>query len=407
MTGTSTNKFTSLFGFIASKLRTNPFSTIAVLLMITILAALVITRVGDIASRANASVDGVDISKALAVNTVTVSAETEYTTRQKIAGQVIAARESDHGFDRAGILAEVLVDEGDRVKKGDILAKLDMRLLDAREIEVKAGLERAEAMAVEAKATLERVATNFDRYVVLRENGHISQARFDQVKNELESAKAGEISAKSAVESAKAALAALIADRDLSVLRARFDGSVIARYRDEGEPFGMSGGPMVRLIEDGKLEIRVGLTELAAGALEVGDAYIFNQVGRDIETTLRSIVSKVDQNTRTVTAIFDVAEGADVLPGSLADMTIDVKVEGDGYWLPTEALAESRRGLWSAYTLSPVDGYDEYSTLARQELQLIYTEADRVFVRGTLQDGDHVVASGTHRLSQGFLVKAN
>ncbi len=407
MTGTSTNKFTSLFGFVSLKLRTNPIATIAVLVMISVLIALVVTRVGDIAARANASVDGVDISKALAVNTVTVSAETEYTTRQKIAGQVIAARESDHGFDRAGILAEVLVDEGDRVKKGDILAKLDMRLLDAREIEVKAGLERAEAMAVEAKATLERVATNYDRYVVLRENGHISQARFDQVKNELESAKAGEISAKSAVESAKAALAALKADRDLSILRARFDGSVIARYRDEGEPFGMSGGPMVRLIEDGKLEIRVGLTELAAGALEVGNAYTFNQVGRNVETTLRSIISKVDQNTRTVTAIFDVTEGAGVLPGSLADMTIDVKVDGDGYWLPTEALAESRRGLWSAYTLSPVDGYADYSTLARQELQLIYTEADRVFVRGTLKDGDRVVASGTHRLSQGFLVKAN
>lgn len=407
MADASNTKVTNIFGFLISRFRTNPIITIAVLVIISVLLALVVTRVTTIASRASSGVDGIDISKALTVNTITAKAETEYTTRQKIAGQVIASRESDHGFDRAGILAEVLVDEGDRVKKGDILAKLDMRELDAREISVKAELERAAAMQLEANATLERVSTNYDRYVVLRENGHISQARFDLIKNELESAKAGIISANSAVESAKAALAALQADRDLSILRARFDGSVIARYRDEGEPFGMSGGPMVRLIEDGNLEIRVGLTELAASTLEIGKPYKFQQAGTDIGTTLRSIISKVDQNTRTVTAIFDVDKGVNVIPGSLADMTIDVRVVDEGYWLPTEALAESRRGLWSAYTLAPVDGYAGFNTLDRQELQLIYTEADRVFVRGTLKDGDRVVSSGTHRLSQGFLVKEN
>ncbi len=407
MTGTSIYTSTSVLGFVSKKLKTNPIVTITILAFLSVLVVLVVMRVTSIASRASGSSTDLDISRALAVSSVTVNAETEYTTQQKIAGQVIAARESDHGFDRAGILAEVMVDEGDRVKKGDILAKLDMRLLDAREIEVKAGLERALAMEVEAKATLERMSTNYDRYVVLRESGHISQARFDQVKNELESAKAGEISAMSNVESAKAALATLQADRDLSTLRARFDGSVIARYRDEGEPFGMGGGPMVRLIEDSKLEIRVGLTEDAVNALQIGQTYNFNQADREIVTSLRSIISKVDKNTRTVTAIFDVADGVDVLPGSLADMTIDVTVNDTGYWLPTEALAESRRGLWSAYTLSPVDGYTGIATANRQELQVIYTEADRVFVRGTLKDGDQVVSSGTHRLSQGFLVKAD
>lgn len=407
MTGTSTNKMNYFLSFIAIKLRTNPLITIATAITISVLIALIVMRVTVIASRASANSADIDISKALAVNTVIVNAETDYTTRQKIAGQVIASRESDHGFDRAGILAEVFVDEGDRVKKGDILAKLDMRLLQAREMEVIASLDKAVAMAAEAKATLDRVSANYDRYVVLRESGHISQARFDQVKNDLESAKAGEISAKSNIEGARAALASLKADRDLSVLRARFDGSVIARYRDEGEAFGMSGGAMVRLIEDSKLEIRVGLTQSAARALKIGNSYNFSQSNREIKTVLRSIVSKVDQNTRTVTAIFDITEGMGVLPGSLAEMSIDVEVVDNGYWLPTEALAESRRGLWSAYTLSPLEGYDDIATTNRQELQVVYTEADRVFVRGTLKDGDRVVSSGTHRLSQGFLVKAN
>ena len=391
---------------IVTNLKVRPIPTIAVLIMLSILMLLVVTRVSAIANRAIASTDGLDVSKALSVATITAEAVTKYQTKQKISGQVIASRESDHGFDRSGILAEVLVDEGDRVKKGDILAKLDMRALDARALELNADLASASAMVEEANATLTRVMTDHDRFKVLRENGHISQARFDQIINELESAKAREISAKSNVNKVKAAIENLKVDRDMSTLRARFDGSVIARYADEGSPFGMGGGPMVRLIEDGKLEIRVGLSEVAAGALVPGSNYTFNQSGKAIETTLRSTIGKVDQNTRTVTAIFDVVDTRQIHPGSLAELTINVDVNENGYWLPTEALAESRRGLWTAYTLKPVEGYRDVAQLSREELQVIYTEADRVFVRGTLNDGDKVVSSGTHRLSDGFLVKA-
>ncbi len=396
----------SLKNIFVTNLKTRPIPTIAVLIIVSVLLMLVATRVSAIANRAIASTDGLDTSKALTVATVTVEAVNEYQTRQKISGQVIAGRESDHGFDRAGILAEVGEREGDRVEKGDILAKLDMRKLDARALELDADLASANAMVEEAKATLTRVNMDYDRYKALRENGHISQARFDQVINELESAKAREISAKSSVNKVKAALANLQADRDMSILRARFDGSVIARYRDEGAPFGMGGGPMVRLIEDTNLEIRVGLSETAAEALKIDNKYSFTQSGKNIDTTLRSMIAKVDQNTRTVTAIFDVLDANTARPGSLAELTINVDVNESGYWLPTEALAESRRGLWTAYTLEPVEGYRDVAKASREELQVIYTEADRVFVRGTLQDGDKVISSGTHRVSHGFLVKA-
>ncbi len=242
---------------------------------------------------------------------------------------------------------------------------------------------------------------------MLKQSGHISQHKFDQVTYDLAAIKARLIAAKSSIKRSRAALNSLDTDRQMSTLRARFDGSVVTRYLDEGASFGQGGKAIIRLIEDSKLEIHVGLPETAIATLKTGEIYQFSQMGKNIETTLRSVISKVDLNTRTVTAIFDVKSTDNIIAGSLAQLSINVDVMGKGFWLPTDALGESRRGLWSAYSLSAIEGQNNISQLKRQELQVIYTEANRVFVRGTLTDGDQVVASGIHRLAPGILVTSN
>ncbi|MCC3859835.1 efflux RND transporter periplasmic adaptor subunit [Pseudemcibacter aquimaris] len=407
MTEKNTNKSSGIISAYGDSLKKNPKLTIAASIFLVVVGGLAATRTGEIIGRASAAVDSVDVANALTVSTVTAEQTQNYQTVQYVSGQVMAARESDHGFDRSGVLAEVLVDEGDRVKKGDILAKLDIRKLNAQHNQFKADLESAKAFAVEAKTNQQRAKAAYDRYSALKDSGHISQHRLDQAETDLASANAGVTSAMANIQKIEAALVAVNADIDLATLSAKFDGTVVKRYRDEGASFGMGGGPMIRLIEDGKLEIRVGLTENAATSMEQGAKYTFAQNGRDINTTLRSIVGQVDQNTRTISAIFDIDPGQNVIPGTLAEIAVNVNVNETGYWLPTEALAESRRGLWTAYTLSPFEGRSDVSELKRQELQVLYTEADRVYVRGTLSDGDQVVSSGTHRLSSGFIVKAN
>lgn len=407
MTNENNTSSKGLISVYRDSIKKNPKLTIAATAFLIMVGGLAATRTGEIVSRASASIDDVDVANALTVSTVTARQIDEYQTIQYISGQVMAARESDHGFDRAGVLAEVMVDEGDRVQKGDVMAKLDLRKLNAQKNQFAADLDSSKALRREAKTNLERAQAAYDRYQSLKDSGHISQHRFDQAKTDLASADAGLKSAVAAIAKIEAAIAAVNADIDLSTLTAKFDGTVVKRYRDEGSSFGMGGGPMIRLIEDGNLEIRVGLTEDAAMGMVQGNEYKFSQNGRDINTTLRSIVGQVDQNTRTISAIFDVNTGQNVIPGTLAEIAVNVNVNQTGYWLPTEALAESRRGLWTAYTLSPVEGRSDVSELNRQELQVLYTEADRVFVRGTLKDGDRVVSSGTHRLSSGFIVKAN
>ncbi|MCF6216138.1 MAG: efflux RND transporter periplasmic adaptor subunit [Emcibacter sp.] len=345
------------------------------------------------------------LSHALSVQTMVIKAEKNYQVRQKYAGNIVAGRESDHGFDTAGLLAEVLVNDGDRVKKGDILARLDMRRLEARKQELDASLAQAIALNQETKALLDRAQATYDRYSVLVDRNHISIQKYDDIKFDLIALKARKLANEAAVTLSRAALRSLEINRDLATLTAQFNGSVIRRYQDEGTALA-AGTPVIRLIENQKLEIQVGFPQSAVAALKLENIYIFDYQGQQIETSLRAIINRVDQSTRTVTAIFDVtSDTKNIRPGGLAQLAVKTTIQQAGFWLPSGALAESRRGLWSVYTLIPYKGSSEYSLLSRQELQLLYTDSDRVFVRGTLQDGHRVVTAGIHRLVPGQLVR--
>ncbi len=345
------------------------------------------------------------LAHALTVDTIAIQAVSHYQVKQKYSGSIIAGRESDHGFDRGGLLAQVLVDEGDQVKKGDILARLDMRRLDARKRELDAELAQAAALHRETTARLDQAQATYDRYHILVDKKNISRQKYDDIKFDLIALKSRKTANEAAIERSKAALESLGVDRELAILTARFDGSVTRRYLDEGTALG-SGTPILRLIEDRKLEIQVGLPQAAIAGLKMARTYIFSFQGQEITARLRAILKNVDQSTRTVTAIFDVTDdNGKIRAGGLAQLAITKDIRQTGFWLPSSALAESRRGLWSAYSLKPYGNSTAFGILARQELQLIYTDGNRVFVRGTLENGNRIVSGGIHRLVPGQLVR--
>ena len=91
----------------------------------------------------------------------------------------------------------------------------------------------------------------------------------------------------------------------------------------------------------------------------------------------------------------------------LLELVLPQQRDGAGYWLPARVLTESSRGLWSAYVAKPLAAPRGEAThrIARRLLEVTHQEADRVFVRGALRDGDAVVAEGIQRLVPGQLVR--
>ena len=96
-------------------------------------------------------------------------------------------------------------------------------------------------------------------------------------------------------------------------------------------------------------------------------------------------------------------QNADVLPGDLARLSLEQRVEEPGFWLPIAALAEGSRGLWTAYVVMPLeDGVNATSGathyLQPRPVEILYEATERVFVRGALSDGDMFVTGGLTRV---------
>ncbi len=99
----------------------------------------------------------------------------------------------------------------------------------------------------------------------------------------------------------------------------------------------------------------------------------------------------------------------EVRAGQVARLKLSENIADSGYWLPTTALVRGIRGLWSCYVLGkPENVANDPQTafrVERREIEVLQTESERVFVRGTLQKNDRVIVNGNHRLVTGQLVR--
>ena len=342
----------------------------------------------------------------LPVKTEPVRLEEAYEVRERFSGRVVSQRISDIGFDRGGLLAGVSVDEGDAVAKGDVVAALDSTHVKARRGELAADLRHSQAN-IEATAARHKLAsTTVKRRHKLLASNNISKQRYDEALYE-EEALVGELAALSAaVGRIRAQIRTLDVEIAKSSLRAPFSGSVTARYVDEGRALN-AGEAVLQIVDNEAMEARIGVPVRVAGDLEKGRRYDIEIEGEIFPATLRSILDVVDPRTRTVTVILVVeAPRGRVRSGQHALLVLGRKVQQPGFWVPITALTGSRRGLWGIYVLAPVSDDRKVMRLERRELQLVHSEVDRAFVRGTIENGDRVVVTGLHRIVPGQLVLA-
>lgn len=355
--------------------------------------ALVCGAVLLLAPRANASADP------LAVRVVTVEAAGEFETRRRYAGTVAARRASQLGFTQPGEVAEVLVDVGDRVIAGAVLARLLQDDVKAALAESRAALTLARANVVAAEADLELAQETASRFRNLHERGHASAQTYDEQRLGAAAARARRDVAVAERARAQAALDVAEVRLRQTEIRAPYDGMVQARLADEGTQVNPAN-VVLRLVELDRQEAHVGVPDQLANTLEPGaDAELYWGNER-LSVRLRAVLPEIDPTTRTLTAIYELTGSEARLPiGAVVELGLATAVESSGNWVPLAALTESERGLWGVYVVAADD------TLDRRLVEILHTESDRVFVRGTLTSGDRIVAEGVHRLVPGQRVR--
>ena len=167
-----------------------------------------------------------------------------------------------------------------------------------------------------------------------------------------------------------------------------------------------AGEPVARLLETTRLEVRVGVATADAHAISIGSEQVILVAGRRIRAQVRSVLPERGRETRAVDVILVLAEETRGLrDGDLAELSLRSSVTATGVWLPIGALSEGTRGLWSCFVVEPLAPNERFQTathrLARRHLEVLHEQSDRVFVRGTLREGERVVVGDTQRLVVG------
>ena len=310
--------------------------------------------------------------------------ETSYSTSTRFLGVVEAASDSNVGFEVAGVLSALDAKEGDFVTTGQPLGRLDIR-------QQSAALALAKAQEKEVAAQLELAKLNLQRVNSLLAQSLVSQREADDARLTVEATQARLETTQASVRNAEIVI-------EKSELRAPFDAVVSKRITEPGSIVGPNV-PIVRLVSVGEREAHVGISPKFANMAEIGERYTLFIEGQAIPARLRSVGADVDPQTLTVLAVLTLPKDQPIRVGQTVALEFEERVNETGGWLPITALLEGDKGLWTVL-VTKEDAAGELIT-ARESVEVVYSEGERVFVRGTVADQTNVVSSGMQRLSPG------
>lgn len=186
-----------------------------------------------------------------------------------IIGRLVASQKSAVAARIKGSVKSVLVDVGDRVKKGQVLAELNVDRLKLEAELRSADVLQARAKWKSAQAQVDLLNQELKRLQRLRKSAAFSQARFEDKKQEV-------VKASSAVDESAASLKRARAQRGLAridlkdaTIRAPFAGAILVRHVSPGA-YITAGSPIVTLLDDETLEIEADVPSIRLSGVPVG-----------------------------------------------------------------------------------------------------------------------------------------
>ncbi len=313
------------------------------------------------------------------------------TERVSLVGDVVTSRRAELAFERSGRVAEVLVDLGDIVAGGAILARLEDTVLERELAVATAGTEEARVNAEVAEREAARV----------RETGGdlVSESVLDQRESDA-------AAARHRLAQAQAVAARIGAQLEQGRLRAPFDGVVTRRFVTDGT-FAAIGREAFELVD---LERRVAHIEIpppVAAALDDGvevTLSVDELPGLSVLAQLDRVVPAADPGTRTFLGLIHLGERDPerrLLPGMFVRASIVRRDALDALVVPTDAVLRRPEGA-SVVMLAPGD---DGPTAVFVPVTISASTVDRTAVvpvaGATLSVGAQVVLTGVDNVFPG------
>jgi membrane fusion protein, multidrug efflux system len=307
----------------------------------------------------------------------------------------------------SGYVQWIRVDKGDQVRKGDVLALLEVPEVDKQYQSALAAVRQAEAEEERAQAETALKQVTYKRLTDVRQGNPdvLPQQDVDTARAAYQVAEGDAKLAKAKTELARAEVGRLDAMREFAKIRAPFDGIVTARFVDPGvliqEGSSSKGNPVLTVENIDTVRIYVAVPEPSVPRIDRGKAvtvFLNALAGEGLQGKITRFANALDPQTRTMKTEIDLRNpGHHILPGMYGTVQIKLAAEAEGLFVPDAAIRHDANGKPFVFTV-------EQGRLRKVFVEVGTADGGSTQVSG-LKANQTVVLSGTLELAEGLPVR--
>jgi RND family efflux transporter MFP subunit len=340
--------------------------------------------------------------KLMTIGDISSSASNGSAQTRKLPGTVKAADQVDLAFQVAGTLIDLPVKEGQRVKKGDLVARLDTR-------DFISNLNNAKGVVAKANASVEYANAEYQRYrnIKATDAGAVSDSIVSLKQTALKVSKAD-------LQSAQAGLAIAQDQLDYTSLRAPFSGIVARKYVDNFQEL-KAKQAVVSIQNISDIDITIDVPEMMMTPIRKTHPNVFAEFAADssrrFELKLKEAALQSDPQTQTYRVVLSMPapSGIRILSGMTATVSIEfgeanvntVVVSESNTVIPLIAVLADNAGHSTVWVVD-----EKTMSVHRREVTTgELTGADSIRISSGLKEGEIIAISGVSKLQEGQVVR--
>ena len=345
----------------------------------------------------------------VAVMTVRSQSTPEY---YEAVGTVKPEITSTLGAEISGTVRKVLVKEGDRVRRGQVLALIDSRVQQAQLEAAAAGVEESNQGLEEVKQALEAAEADrefaeatFRRYEALLAKRSVSQQEYDNAQTRYKGALANEMATQARLKQMEARQRQAQAQHNsaatvfsYSKITSPIDGVVTAKSVDEGTLV-MPGTPLITVEETGHFRLEASVPGRFLGLIHVGESVQVTLGPQQVEGRVTEVRPAADPSTRTFVAKVELPRECKCQSGQYGSANFAIGA-GSRLLVPSDALVE--RGELEGLFVVDSKGVAYYRLVKTGK-----AFGGQIEILSGLDDGERVAVSKIGQLSDGVRVQTS
>jgi RND family efflux transporter MFP subunit len=333
-----------------------------------------------------------------AVHSITLPATVEAFEKAKLYAKV------------TGYLGWIKVDKGDRVRKGQVLAQIQVPEMEKEYQRALAEVQEAEAADERAQAHAKLKELTYSRLAGIRESQPdvIPQQEVDEARAGFDVARGDVKLAKAKVDFARAEVERLETLMEYAKIRSPYNGVVTARFVDSGVLIqsaagsGSNASALVTVMDIHKVRVYVNVPEPDVVHVDVGDpvdVVLDALPGKTFRGAVTRSAMALDPGTRTMKVEIDLPNpGHSIRPGMFGEATLKLGEESGALFLRSESVRQDSDGEKYVFTVG--DG-----RIRKKTVETGLDDGKLLQVKG-LQGDETVVLNSTEELRDGLPVKA-